>query len=192
MGMGRNLRFALRTLRKSPAFSVTTVVLVGLGVGAVTTIFTLVDHVLLRALPYPDAERLVLIENGSHSGLMFREFEEMRTVDLWAAGQPNDANLIGEGEPLRIVEARVSRDFMKLFGARPVLGRLLLEDDFTAADNVVLSNSTWKRIFGGDLNIIGRSIRVDQAAVTVVGVLDESFVAPNGLVDRSGGPARAG
>ena len=64
----RNLRYALRTLRKSPSFAMTTVVLIGLGVGSVTTIFTLVDHVLLRPLPYPEADRLFLVENGSHSG----------------------------------------------------------------------------------------------------------------------------
>jgi len=188
MGLGRNLRFAVRTLKKSPAFSVTTVLLVGLGVGAVTTIFTLVDHVLLRALPYPDAERLVLIENGSHSGVTFREFQEMRTVDLWAAGRSDDANLVGEGDPLRIIEAQVSRDFMRLLGAKPALGRLLLEDDFAAANNVVLSHATWMRVFGGDEDIVGKSIRVDQTAVTVVGVLAESFVSPDGMVDRGSGP----
>ena len=68
----RNLRYALRTLKKAPSFALTTIALIGLGVGAVTTIFILVDHVLLRPLPYPSAERLFLVDNGSHSGPMVR------------------------------------------------------------------------------------------------------------------------
>ena len=76
MGWGRNLRFALRTLRKAPAFTFTTVLLIGIGVGAVTTMFTLVDHILLRQLPYPDADRLVRVENGSHSGPLFQGLQD--------------------------------------------------------------------------------------------------------------------
>jgi len=75
MGLGRNLRFVLRTLRKAPAFTFTTILLIGLGVGSVTTIFTLVDHVLLRPLPYPQAERLITVEEGSHSAILFRGFD---------------------------------------------------------------------------------------------------------------------
>jgi predicted permease len=186
MGLMRSLRFALRTLRKSPAFSVTTVILVGLGVGAVTTIFTLVDHVLLRGLPYPDAHRLVVLEEGAYSGVSFRELEDMRSVERWSAATADYANLVEQGDPLRIMEVRVSRDFFALFGARPALGRLLVEDDFAAADNVVLTHSTWERVFGGDPDIVGKSIRVDQSALTVVGVLDASFVVPEGMVNRSG------
>ena len=133
-----NIRLALRTLRKAPAFTLTTVALLGLGIGAVTTIFTLVDHVVLRALPYPAQDRLVVIENGSHPGPVFHEFETMSSIDLWGAARTETANLVGEGDPLRITETRVSRDFFSLFGARPVQGRLLVEEDFLAA-NVVLS-----------------------------------------------------
>jgi predicted permease len=188
MGTGRNLRFALRTLRKSPAFSITTVLLVGLGVGAVTTIFTLVDHVLLRPLSYPDSERLVLIQNGSHSGVAFEEFRQMRSVDLWAAAHSDQANLVGQGEPIRIEQASVSEDFFRMFGGRPALGRVLLEDDFEAASNVVLSHGTWVRIFGADPDVVGRTIRVDQDAVTIVGVLSADFVPPEGMVDRTSTP----
>jgi len=81
MGFARNLRFALRTLRKAPAFTFTSVLLVGLGVGAVTTIFTLVDHVLLRPLPYPAADRLVALENGSFPGPFFREIQKLSGVE---------------------------------------------------------------------------------------------------------------
>lgn len=184
---GGNARLAFRTLRKAPAFTLTTVLLLGLGVGAVTTIFTVVDHVLLRSLPYPAAERLFLVENGSHPGPVFREFQTLKSVELWGAAWSETANLVGEGNPLRIVETHVSRDFLSLFGARPGLGRLLVEEDFNALDVGVLSHGTWERVFGSDPEIVGRTIRVDAAAVTVVGILSEEFEAPEGDVAGGGG-----
>jgi putative ABC transport system permease protein len=183
MGWGTHVRFALRSLGKAPGFALTTVLLVGLGVGAVTTIFTLVDHVLLRQLPYPDADRLVLLENGSHSGVLWEEFNQMSSVDLWAASSSRSANLVGEGNPIRIIETVVSEDFFRMFDARPAMGRLLVRDDFRAADNVLLSHAMWRRVFGGAQDIVGRTIRVDGEALTVVGVLSGDFVSPEGLVN---------
>ncbi len=184
---GGNVRLALRTLKKAPAFTFTTIMLLGLGVGAVTTIFTVVDHVLLRPLPYPAAERLFLVENGSHPGPVFREFQALNSVELWGASFTETANLVGEGNPLRIVETSVSRDLLSLFGARPGVGRLLVEEDFRALDVGVLSHGTWVRVFGSDPDVIGRTIRVDGAAVTVVGILSEEFEAPEGDIAGGGG-----
>ena len=135
----RHVRYALRTLWKAPAFTWSAVLLVGLGVGAVTTIFTLVDHILLRPLPYPESERLVTVEEGSHSGPLFREMQTLPGVEMWGAGFDLDVNLTGEGSPQRILEARVSEDFFQVLGAQPVRGRLLSADDFQAADAVVVS-----------------------------------------------------
>jgi predicted permease len=176
-----NLRFALRTLRKSPSFAVTTVILLGLGVGSVTTIFTLVDHVLLRPLPYPEANRLFLVENGSHSGPMVREFQTMSSVETWGIAQSETANLVGVGDPLRIRQTEVSRDFFSLVGARPAAGRLLVDEDFVATKVAILDFGTWERVFGGDPNVVGRSIRVDDGLYEVVGVLDQDFVPPEGI-----------
>lgn len=180
-----NFWLALRTLRKAPAFTVTTVILLSLGIGSVTTMFTVADHVFLRALPYPDQERLFLVDNGSHSGPVWRELQGLNSVDLWGAAYPRTANLVGEGDPLRVTAAAVSRDFFKLFGAKPAVGRLLTEEDFAAGDVVVLSHGIWKRVFGSDPNIVGRTIRSDdrdqRAPYQVVGVLGEDFVAPEGL-----------
>jgi len=183
----RNLRYALRTLRKSPSFALTTVVLIGLGVGAVTTIFTLVDHVLLRPLPYPAADRLFLVENGSHSGPQVREFQTMRSVEAWAIARSETANLVGEGDPLRIQQTEVSPDFFSLFGARPALGRLFLDDDFGGSNVAVLDHGTWERVFGSDPDIVGRTIRVNDAPVQVVGVLAESFHSPESIHYREAG-----
>jgi predicted permease len=182
MALGRDLRYALRTLRKSPSFTITSVLLVALGVGAVTTIFTIVDHVLLRPLPYPDAERLVFVDQGSHSGPLFRDFHEMRTVDLWAASMDGEVNLVGQGDPVRLRQESVSEEFFNLFGARALHGRLLIASDFQAADVVVLDAGAWKRIWGADPGVVGRTLEIDGERVTVVGVVGDSFVPPDAVM----------
>lgn len=182
MGFTRNLRFALRTLRKAPAFTFTSVLLVGVGVGAVTTIFTLVDHVLLRPLPYPAADRLVALEEGSFPGPLFREFEKLAGVEEWAGGWETQVNLVGAGEPIHLAEARVTEDFMHLFGARAQRGRLLDPDDFANPDVVVLSGEAWRRVWGADPGVVGGAIQVDGRPVTVVGIMDDAFVPPEALL----------
>jgi putative ABC transport system permease protein len=182
MGLSRNLGFALRTLRKAPTFALTSTLLVAVGVGAVTAIFTLVDHVLLRPLPYPDAERLVTLDNGSFQGPFFRGLETLHTVQEWVAGSSGTANLVGQGDPLRVTQARVSARFLDLFGARAQRGRLLDRDDFGAADAVVLSARAWRSIWGGDPTVVGRTIQVDGQPVTVVGVLEDGFAPPERVV----------
>ncbi len=184
-GMGtKNLRYALRTLRRAPAFSLTSILLVAVGVGAVTTIFTLVDHVLLRPLPYPDADRLVSLDNGSFQGPFFRELSTVAGVHEWAGAWTDRINLVGEGDPLRLEQARVSRDFFDLFGARAQRGRLLRPEDFESANVVVLDAGAWARIFGRDPSVIGKTIQLDGEPVTVVGVMDAGFTPPEPIVGR--------
>jgi len=177
----RNLRYAIRGLRKAPSFAITTVVLIGLGVGAVTTIFTLVDHIVLRPLPYPSANRLFLLENGDHSGPMVREFQGLRSVEKWGFVIQETANLVGEGDPLRVLQMEVSRDFFSLFGASPVQGRLFVDEDYNVPSVAVLSYGAWDRIFGRDPTVIGRTMRVDGEPLTVVGVLSQDFVPPEAV-----------
>ena len=183
----RNFRYALRTLRKTPSFAFTTVVLIGLGVGAVTTIFTLVDHVVLRPLPYPSADRLFLVENGSHSGPAVREFREIPSVEKWGFIIQETANLTGEGDPLRITTMEVSRDFFSLFGARPAVGRLFVEEDYGVPSAVILSQGSWERVFGSDPRVVGKTLHVDGEPYTVVGVVGEDFVEPEAVIHRGGG-----
>ncbi len=178
MGMVRNVRYALRTLRNAPTFSVTSMLLVAVGVGAVTTIFTLVDHVLLRPLPYPQAERLVFLDRGSFQGPFFHELEGFSSVAEWGAAWQEEVNLVGEGEPLRLSQARVSRDFFDLFGAHAALGRLLAVEDFASADRVVLDAGFWRGVLGADPSVVGRSIQIDGEVVTVVGVMEDRFAPP--------------
>jgi predicted permease len=167
---------------RTPSFTWSVVLLLALGVGSVTTIFTLVDHVLLRPLPYPMADRLVYMRNGSHSGPVFEDFQKFSSVEAWAAATTRDANLTGAGRPQRLREAQISREFFPVFAARPSFGRLLVAEDFRTGEGVVLTYGTWQSVFGGEDDVIGRSIVLDGKPAVVVGVLDASFTQPEALV----------
>jgi putative ABC transport system permease protein len=178
MTVWRNFRFALRTLVKAPSFAITSVLLVAVGVGAVTSIFTLVDHVLLRPLPYPNADRLVYIDQGSHSGPFFRQMEQMRTGDLWSAASTQDVNLVGSGEPLRLNQARVNSGFAEMFGMRAQRGRVFGEEDYRDETGMVLTADAFERVWGSDPGVVGKALEIDGQMVTVIGVLDRGFVTP--------------
>ncbi|MGD2070627.1 MAG: ADOP family duplicated permease [Gemmatimonadota bacterium] len=181
-GMKRNVGHTLRALRRNPGFGVTAGVLVALGVGAVTTVFTLVDHVLLRPLPYPDPHEIVLVKPGySHSVPAFRDFRETGIASEWAAVMRGEVTVMRGDEPRAMYEGRVSPDFFEIFGARAATGRLLDVSDLPDAGTVVLAWEAWQREWGGDPDILGKTIRVDDRPLTVVGVLDRSFFWPEGL-----------
>lgn len=184
-GWLRQAQYSIRALMKTPSFTWTAVFLVGLGVGAVTTIYTLVDHILLRPLPYPEPDRLVLVENGNHSGPLFREMQTMSTVEHWAAALRETTTLLGEGTPLRLVTTRVSRDFFQVFDARATRGRLFAETDFAnPGSTVVVDGRAWRRLWDSDPGLVGSIIRLDDQPVTVVGITDPSFEPPEGEVGR--------
>jgi predicted permease len=181
----RMVRHGARSLAKSPAFTLATILLIGLGVGSVTTIFTLVDHVLLRPLPYSMAEQLFQVQ-GKHSSQDFEDLQQLRSAEMWAAvPDVRDASLTGVDRPARLRQAQISRDFFALFDARPSLGRLLVADDFRNGESVVVSDGTWRLVFGGDPEVIGRSVLINGTSLTIVGVLDASFVAPEALVGNA-------
>ena len=177
----RSIRHAVRGLAKNPAFSLSTVFLMSLGIGAVTTIFTIVDHVVLRPLPYPEPERLVTLEEGSHSGPLVREMERLPTLEALSAVTSGYANLVGVGQPQRVVQGHISRGFLDLFGATPAAGRLLDENDFGSPDRVVISRGAWNRIWGDDPGLVGRTINVDGESLLVVGVMSGAFSTPRSL-----------
>jgi predicted permease len=156
--------------------------LLGLGIGAVTAMFTVVDHVFLRPLPYPAADRLLRV-NGSQSHPAEQDLQEIRSVEAWAAASIDYAHLTGAGDPVRIGQARVTDGFLVFFGAQAALGRLLSSEDYQAADAVVVSHGAWQRIWGGSGDVVGRTIAIDGAPVVVAGVLSSSFVAPEALLD---------
>jgi len=173
---------ASRSLRRAPGFACTAALLLGLGIGAVTAMFTVVDHVFLRPLPYPDAERLLRV-SGSQSYPAVQDLQEIRSVEAWAAASIDYAHLTGAGDPLRIGQARVTDGFLTFFGAQPAKGRPLSSSDYQAADVVVLSYAAWQRIWGGSDDVVGRTITIDGAPVVVAGILAASFTPPEALLD---------
>ncbi|MEZ4457045.1 MAG: hypothetical protein R2882_10935 [Gemmatimonadales bacterium] len=121
--LGQDVRYALRSIRKQPTFSFGVLLLTSLGIGATTTIFSVVDGVVLRPLPYPAADRLIVFDWGAHSPPRFRDWQRtIGSVEQWAGVWTDQADLVGDGPPQRLDVARVSPDFLAIFGARTISG----------------------------------------------------------------------
>lgn len=183
--MGRftgDLAQVVRSLARAPVFAVASIALVGLGTGAVTTVYTIVDDVLLRPLPYPAQDRLVYLTNGSHNGPTLRRLGNVGAFEMWAATAGRRVNLIRtEGTPVGMTEAEVTPTFFTLFGARPHLGRLLTEADIDDRTIAVLSYATWRDVWGADPDLVGRTVLLDGEPREIVGVLDEDFDPPESV-----------
>jgi len=181
----RTVRHALRSLMRAPAIPTTVVLLTGLGVGSVATVFTVADHLFLRALPYPDADRLVFVEGGAYSYPVVRRLAELAPRTVWAAASVEDATLTGQGDPLVVRQARVSPDFFGALGGHAAIGRLFDPGDFGANGPAVVSEATWERIWGRDPSLVGRTILVQGSPITVVGILGADFVSPARVSGRT-------
>jgi predicted permease len=188
-GTLQDVRYAVRMLRKSPGFTIVTVLTLALGIGANTAIFSVVNTVLVRALPYPHHDRIVRIQeshpNSPLSNLTYATFLDLardtKTFENAAAYRPWVFNLTGEGQPERIVGAMVSGKFFAAFGTRPFLGRLLSDDDDRAGGNnrvTVLSYGLWTGRYGSDPHIAGRVVQVNSEPYTVIGVMPPGFEFP--------------
>jgi len=189
----RDLRFSLRRCRSAPAFTAAAVLTLALGIGANTAIFSLVDAVLLRVLPYRDANQLVWVWatrtdrdkafysvpnfidtiDGSHS------FVELGAFANWGA------NLTGDGEPVRLQGVRLSAHAFRMLGVEAAAGRLLIDEDDDPGKPrvVVLSYGLWQRRFGGNREVIGQPINLNGEAYTVAGVLPAHFTIPNAEIE---------
>jgi len=187
----QDIRYGLRMLLKHKGFTAVAVAALGLGIGANTAIFSLVNGVLLRPLPYPEAERIVYFEGRndamgiSNSNISVPDFAEWsKQEQLFAAtalfsagnGTLSDAG----GEPERVPRAGVSSTFFEVLGVQPMLGRAFIAEDDqpTREPTAILSEGLWKRRFGGDASIIGKTITVNARAMTVVGVMPAAFQFP--------------
>ena len=185
----QDLRFAARTFGRAPGFTATAILVTALGVGATTATFSITDHVLVRPLPFAEADRLVKLwesppgySRNELSPANYRDWKAMSTsFEGMAAFHTLSANLVGEGDPERLDGAAVSADLLSLLGARPALGRI-----FTAADDqagapgtLLLSHGLWNRRFGGDPAVVGRKVLLDDSAYTVVGVMPRGFHFPS-------------
>ncbi|HSF39238.1 MAG TPA: ABC transporter permease [Thermoanaerobaculia bacterium] len=181
--LGADLRFAFRTLAKNPSFTLMVVLTLALGIGANTAIFSVVDGVLFRPLPYADPDRLVFLwPEGSfpRGGLeLLRErnrvYERLSAVSL-----PLEVSLTGRGEPERLVGVEATPDLFSTLGVGAVVGRPLEEgEEGTGRDRVVvLSYRLWQRRFGADPGVVGSLVTVDGVDRTVVGVMPRGFNFP--------------
>ncbi len=185
-----DLRYGFRQLRKSPGFAAVAVLTLALGIGANTAIFSVVDTVLLRPLPYHEPDRLVLISETESAapadelGVAAQEYldyrDQSRSFSSVAAFESVGFNLTGEGEPQRIRAARMSAAAFPTLGVSPLMGRAFTaEEDRSGADNVVvLSYALWQHQYHGNANIVGRTIKLDEKPYTVIGVMPPSFHFP--------------
>ena len=184
---GRDIRFGWRQLRRNPAFSAIAIATLALSIGGITAIFSAFDTILIRPLPYVDADRLLMIwddmsksEGDSRFVSTPAEWIEWRRrntvfTDL-ACSQPGDAILSGDGEPEEVGARKVTWNFWSVLGVQPALGRAFTEDeDDQGARVVVLSYGLWQRRFGGASDIVGRKIAVNDQAYEVVGVMPRTF-----------------
>src|SRR5436190_11178052 len=187
-----DLKFAFRQLLKNPGFTAVAVLTLALGIGANTAIFSVVNGVLLRPLPFPAADRLVMIHTiHRHEGRTdrfetvfdpdFKEWiEQNRAFEHMAAYGSGQATLLSGGEPERIGSAEVTIDFFALLGVKPLAGRTFLPEEHQAGGPraVMFSEGLWRARFGTNPAIIGQEITLDGRNVTVVGVLPGRFNFP--------------
>src|SRR5215467_10898816 len=186
----QDVRYGLRMLVKKPTFTIVAVLMLALGVGANTAIFSIVDAVLLRSLPYRDPDRLVRVFfNKPGVGLRDVRFSKPELDDLqMRAGVFEDVtpifegseDLTGAGQPERLEAVNGSFSYFSILGVTPQIGRLFGPQDFVPgfAPEVVISDGLWRRAYGADPNVVGRTLRLDNDPQTIIGVLPPGFRHP--------------
>jgi hypothetical protein len=194
------MRYAIRRLLHQPGFSLVVIATLALGIGANTAMFSLVNAVLLTPLPYDEPERLVTINhyypslNNLEAGFAvptYRDIREQTPIfEAFAVTQGWNVNLTGTGDPERLAGNRVTADFFRVFGVRPMVGRTFVAgEDHAGRERVaVLSHGLWMRRFGGDRSIVGRKIQLDGEPYDVIGVMP-AFTASSTGAWRSGRPS---
>lgn len=184
----QDLRYAARTLRKNPGFTAVAALTMALGIGANTAIFSVVDAVVLRPLPYAEPGRLVELfgnvrrakveRRGTSTADYIDWREQSKSFDAMSVIASGAGTLTGVDEPERVIREFVSSDYLPMLGVAPALGRVFRADEDEVPQRnavVVISDGLWKRRFGGDPQMVGRSIRVEDKAYTVIGVMPQWF-----------------
>jgi predicted permease len=187
-GLLQDLRYALRQLRKDPGFAAVAVITLALGIGANTAVFSVVDAVMLRPLPYHHPERLVEIQsvrlsNPIGSTVSYPDFFDWRvqnhTLDRLVSYHDNNFTLTGLDRPIQVDGEIVSWDLLPALGLEPELGRGFTQDEEKIGARVILiSHALWTSQFGGDKSIVGRAVRLSGELYTIVGVMPPSFRFP--------------
>lgn len=173
----QDIRYASRSLTRSTGFSIIAILTLALGIGANSAIFSLVNSILLRPLPYQQPERLVRITDSYPEGALAAVCASMKTMEVAGYAEGQDLNLTGMGQPARIHGTSVSANFFSLLGVRAELGRIFADgEDQPGKDNlVILSHALWQTKFGGDPNIIGRSVTLEGVKRQIIGVMPADF-----------------
>jgi putative ABC transport system permease protein len=188
-GLLHDFRYALRALGKSPGFTAAAVLTLALGIGANTAIFSVVNAVLLKPLPYPEPDRVVRVFEETPGGLStasppnFTDWQRETSVFQAIGAYVGTAGaLTGNGDARRVPGSVVTPGFFPTLGTAPLLGRTIVESDAKPGQDrvVVLSHGLWQRRFGGDPGIVGRSVRLDGRDFAVIGVMPEGFQYPAG------------
>src|SRR5262245_2021424 len=184
----QDIRYSLRMMRRNPGFTCVAVLTIALGIGANTAIFSVVNAVLLRSLPYQDPDRLVMVRHyNMHgagdfvSGLDFLEWrDQAKTFEQVAAYRTDTVDLSGRGAPERLSAGLVSANLFRALGIAPALGRAFTieEDTAGAAPVVILSDGLWRRRFGGDPQVIGQGLILGGQSRTVIGIMPPGFRSP--------------
>lgn len=193
----QDFRYALRQLAKAPGFALVAILTLALGIGATTAIFSIVNSVILQPLPYRDAGRLVAMRETSPNAstlfaqsqypvrLAYQAWKERTTVfEGVGAATYWQCIVTGAGEPVRYYGWRVSADFFSTLGVQPILGRVFLPEECTPGKDqvVVISHRMWLGQFGGQADVIGRAVRINDRTYTIVGVLPPRFM-PETITD---------
>ena len=187
----QDIRYGLRMLRKSPAFTIVALITLALGIGANTAIFSIIDAVMLRPLPFPDSDRLVYVTSGFSNqqnvsrpfAMSYPDFFDLRNNAKSFTGisayHGDSVTLTGVDQPLHLTGQTVSGEFFSVLGTEPLLGRgFTREDEKPGSRVVVLSHQLWESTFHGDRTIVGRNIAMDKQSYTVIGVMPAGFVFP--------------
>jgi predicted permease len=186
--LAQDLRYSFRGMRRDAGFTAFTILIAGLGIGASSTVFSVVNALLLRPLPFRDPARLIWIANGDDwTATQTEHYSDLRELnrsfsDLagWSGYyHPGDNQLTGTGEPERLTSVPVTGNFFALLGVQPAIGRSFTAEEcqgkYSAPPAVLLNDSFWRRQFAADPNVLGRKLTLNNRPVTIVGVLPASF-----------------
>jgi putative ABC transport system permease protein len=185
--MLQNIRYAIRSYLRAPAFTAVAIITLALGIGGATAIFSIVDGILLRPLPYPESDQIVRVthsarsrEDAAFAPADFLDVKRDNTTFASVAGYREDlVDLTGSGEPVRVIGIQTTAGFFDVFGAKPLIGRTYQEaSDRPGATLAVIGEGLWQRQFGRRTDIVGQEVRVNGTPMEIVGVVPEEFRHP--------------